>query len=113
MRARVLPWPVRHLDTGSPMRWFRAARLVVGWLLIAPPDVWQDGAVRRDEHRPLWTWQRLGAFPELADCRRARDARIARAQTDDERAAFEMARCVDAERAEVGRLRPGEYESLR
>jgi hypothetical protein len=78
------------------------------WLLVAPPNLYRDGGARMDDRAPLWKWQRLAAFDDVVECRRFRDARIADAPSDEEWAMWSMSRCMTAERAEGGRLAPGE-----
>jgi hypothetical protein len=79
-----------------------------GWLLVAPPNLHLSGAVRMDDRAPLWMWTRLAAFEDVVACERHRNDRIADASDDEEWAMWSMARCVTAERAEGGRMPPGE-----
>lgn len=86
----------------------RFALLLSAWLLLAPPDVYRDGASRMDDDQPLWTWKRLGSFPDAPACRRFRDERVVAAQGDAEWAFWSKAQCFIAERADGGRLTPDE-----
>src|SRR5262245_47922034 len=34
------------------------------WVLVAPPNHYRDGAIRLDDHAPLWEWRRLATLRE-------------------------------------------------
>jgi hypothetical protein len=93
--------------------------LVLGWVLIAPPDggpppFWANGTGcgdpgHLDTCAPLSFWRKLGSFESTADCRRLRDERIARADSDIEWSDLQMSRCFPDERLRRGGLlRPDE-----
>ena len=82
--------------------------VLVTWLLLAPPDVYLDGASRMDDQQPLWTWKRLGSFADAAACRRFREERVTASHDDVDWAFWSKAECLTAERAEGGRLTPDE-----
>ena len=79
-----------------------------GWLLVAPPNRYRSGAVRMDDRASLWDWTRLAAFADGDACEKYRDGRVAAAKDDEEWATWSLSRCVTAERAEGGRMPPGE-----
>jgi hypothetical protein len=64
------------------------------WLLVAPPYVYEDGAVRLDDDAPLPLWQRLGEFDDGAACREYRDAAVRKAADDEQWAFWSKTRCV-------------------
>jgi hypothetical protein len=98
------------LVSGCPAGWEPVDQppTAAGWLLIAPPNFYEAGGARMEDRAPLWKWTRLAAFADVADCEQYRDEQVAGAPDDESWAVWSMARCVTAERAEGGRLPPGE-----
>jgi hypothetical protein len=94
--------------------------VVAGWVLLAPPyggspftaseRIGCGDPGHLDECASLGWWRKFGGvFPDADACRRARDAGIAAARSDDEWADWQLARCFTEERVRNGPgLRPGE-----
>jgi len=64
------------------------------WLLVAPPYVYEDGAVRLDDDAALPLWQQLGEFDDGATCREHRATAVRQAAGDEEWAFWSKSRCV-------------------
>jgi len=64
------------------------------WLLVAPPEVYEDGAVRMDDDAPLPLWRRLAEFDDAAACQVFRDAQVRNAPNDEQWALWSKSRCL-------------------
>ena len=64
------------------------------WLLVAPPYVDEDGAVRLDDDAPLPAWQLVAEFDDGAACRDYRETAVRNAADDEQWAYWSKTRCV-------------------
>jgi hypothetical protein len=66
-----------------------AALALVGWYLLAPPNVWVGKEDRVDETAPLDSWIQLGSYDTAVRCQQALDqinAKVYAAYEKDKRA---------------------------